>query len=628
MYPIFFGYENPVFSGFSGSFYWCPNLGGGVYGPKQLIYQYKQFPQYLPRPCARDMDGDGDLDVFTETGFWFENDGHAQGWKSHEMPVYVYRDGYLLAEDFDNDSDVDAFLVANPNSIPANYVALLLNDGEGRFFDHDWSEPSLKWNFIAPQVLDLDNDQDLDVLFSAQNTIAWWENVSGLPPVSAKCFLDNNRNGQQDSIEAPLPGAALRLDPGGFVAFANAYGIARFYVDTGDYKITYLPGDCRVLTTDSTEYSMHMPLPGPIRLFGFEPDSAQVSISAYLAATAPTRCGFEVPFQASLRNTGCIAQRASFSLRLGPLVKFLNATPWPDFVQGDSLVWHTTDSLLPGEIRPIRFSLQMPGPDQIGQTMRLRGRSWPSAAPGKVKHSEFKSVVNCAYDPNDKMVNYATVPPNYDPDEWELAYTIRFQNTGTDTAFRVIVRDRLDTLLDWSTFRPIAASHPMRTSLSLTDGEAVFQFDNILLPDSNVNEPLSHGFVQMAVRLKSGLPAGTVVKNQAGIYFDFNPPILTNVAETNIQVPSSTAAPGNPWLISVSPNPSPGFFTVELPQPASPGMSFCVTDLAGRLVLQKHTEAGNERQTVQAGDLPDGLYFLQVVQDGRVLAVEKFVKQQ
>ncbi len=67
--------------------------------------------------------------------------------------------------------------------------------------------------------------------------------------------------------------------------------------------------------------------------------------------------------------------------------------------------------------------------------------------------------------------------------------------------------------------------------------------------------------------------------------------------------------------------------TVELPQPAAPGMTFRVTDLAGRLVLQKQTEAGSQQQTVQTGDLPDGLYFLQVVQDGRVLAVEKFVKQ-
>ena len=79
--------------------------------------------------------------------------------------------------------------------------------------------------------------------------------------------------------------------------------------------------------------------------------------------------------------------------------------------------------------------------------------------------------------------------------------------------------------------------------------------------------------------------------------------------------------------LRIFPNPNPGLFTVELPQPATPGMTFRVTDLAGRLVLEKQTEAGSQQQTVQAGNLPDGLYFLQVVQGGRVLAVEKFVKQ-
>ena len=605
------------FSGFSGSFYWCPNLGGGVYGPKQLIYQYKHFSLYLPQPCARDMDGDGDLDVSTEFG-WFENSGHAQTWKPRGVANTGLVNSAYLPEDFDNDSDTDIFFVQNTGFSPAssNAVFLFKNDGEGRFFDSDWSDFSLKWDYLDTHAADLDNDNDLDILFSAKNTLGWWENVSGAPPVSAKCFLDNNGNGQQDSTETPLPGVALRVTPGELVAFTNEYGIARFYVDTGDYEITYLPGDCRVLSTDSATYSVHSPFPGPARPFGFKPDSARVGIGAYLAAATPTRCGFAVPFQVSLRNTGCIAQPASFSLRLGPLAGFLDAYPWPNLVQGDSLVWHTTDTLLPGEIRPIQLLLQMPGPDQIGKTLHLRGRSWPSAAPGKAELSEFKSVVNCAYDPNDKLVNYAMVPPNYNPETWELAYTVRFQNTGTDTAFHVTVRDHLDPLLDWSTFRPIASSHSMRPSLQLADGKAVFQFDNIQLPDSNVNEALSHGFVQFAVRLKNGLPAGTLVQNQAGIYFDFNPPVLTNVAETRIQTLSATSVQGGEFGVSASPNPTSGLFSIELPGPAEADMVLRVFDLGGRLVLEKPADPGSRRQTVQAGGLPAGLYQFRIT-DGK-----------
>ena len=79
--------------------------------------------------------------------------------------------------------------------------------------------------------------------------------------------------------------------------------------------------------------------------------------------------------------------------------------------------------------------------------------------------------------------------------------------------------------------------------------------------------------------------------------------------------------------IRIFPNPNPGTFTVELPRPAGPGMAFRVIDLTGRQLLGKPVETGSMRQIVLAESLPAGLYFLQVVAEGRVLAVEKFVKQ-
>lgn len=79
--------------------------------------------------------------------------------------------------------------------------------------------------------------------------------------------------------------------------------------------------------------------------------------------------------------------------------------------------------------------------------------------------------------------------------------------------------------------------------------------------------------------------------------------------------------------LRIFPNPNPGSFTVEMPEPARPGTLFRITDLAGRLVQEQKTEPGNTQQTVRATELPTGLYFLQVVSEGKVLAVEKFVKQ-
>ena len=78
---------------------------------------------------------------------------------------------------------------------------------------------------------------------------------------------------------------------------------------------------------------------------------------------------------------------------------------------------------------------------------------------------------------------------------------------------------------------------------------------------------------------------------------------------------------------SIFPNPTKDIFTVELSTPAQSNMRFRVVDLIGRMILEKPIEVGNTQQTVSASDLSEGLYFLQVVLDGKVVGVEKFVKQ-
>jgi len=78
--------------------------------------------------------------------------------------------------------------------------------------------------------------------------------------------------------------------------------------------------------------------------------------------------------------------------------------------------------------------------------------------------------------------------------------------------------------------------------------------------------------------------------------------------------------------LRISPNPNNGTFTVILPQPATAGMLFRVTDISGQLLLEKRVEGGHTEQRIAAHVLPEGLYFLQVVSEDKVLAVERFVK--
>jgi len=140
----------------------------------------------------------------------------------------------------------------------------------------------------------------------------------------------------------------------------------------------------------------------------------------------------------------------------------------------------------------------------------------------------YCGIVTGSYDPNDKrgfplgITNQNHIQPNQ-----QLQYVVRFQNTGTDTAFTVVIRDTLDTDLNIFTVAPGVSSHNY-TFRKYGPRVLEWTFDNIMLPDSTTDEPGSNGFVTFTVDQVPDLPNGTLINNQADIYFDFNAPIITN----------------------------------------------------------------------------------------------------
>jgi sugar lactone lactonase YvrE len=159
----------------------------------------------------------------------------------------------------------------------------------------------------------------------------------------------------------------------------------------------------------------------------------------------------------------------------------------------------------------------------------------PPNAPGP-ETAEDCQPIRDSYDPNDKqVVPTGTTAQHYTPTGAPLRYQIRFQNTGTDDAYRVEVVDTLAADLDLRTLRLATASHPFRLAVS-GHGRPVltFTFDNINLPPAARNEAASNGFVQFSIQPKAGLAARTLIENHADIYFDYNPPVRTNTTANRI----------------------------------------------------------------------------------------------
>lgn len=175
---------------------------------------------------------------------------------------------------------------------------------------------------------------------------------------------------------------------------------------------------------------------------------------------------------------------------------------------------------------------------------------------------EFCGLVMGSFDPNDKAGSPAGLGEDHEilPGQ-RLEYMIRFQNTGNDTAFTVVIRDTLSMDLDIFSVVPGVSSHQNTFTMH---GPRVLEwrFDNILLADSNVNEPASHGFVVFQVDQVNDLPLGTVINNTAAIYFDFNEPVITNTTFHMVNVPQypdiSTGIAGadNTGSLQIWPNPN------------------------------------------------------------------------
>jgi len=192
-----------------------------------------------------------------------------------------------------------------------------------------------------------------------------------------------------------------------------------------------------------------------------------------------------------------------------------------------------------------------------------------------------------AYDPNDKT----GYPLGFGDDNGinpgtRLDYAIRFQNTGTDTAFTVVIRDTLPLELDLATLKLDAASHEFEATL---DSQRVltFVFENILLPDSTTNLAESQGVVQFSIDHDPTLSPGSIIRNEAAIYFDFNEPIITNKTRhviTKDGLPVSTRAEmARQVTLEVYPNPTDGVLNVRVPlADVGPEDELQVTDLYGR----------------------------------------------
>jgi hypothetical protein len=322
-----------------------------------------------------------------------------------------------------------------------------------------------------------------------------------------------------------------------YSTFANALGEYVITVPEGTYTVSTTP----INQIDVLPISQNVTFAGNSStetidfcgVFNEMIDDVAISI---LPLNQP-RPGFEARYTIVLENQGTTLQSGTIELAFDSTnLNFTSATLPPTAQSTNTLTWNYTD-VVPSESVTIDvfFTVFTIPTTNLGDILNftVTAPSTTDVNPDNNQSSISQTVIG-SYDPNDKRVLEGEHVLIEDIDEY-LTYIIRFQNEGTASAINVRIVDFMSDLIDWTTFQPIDASHAY--SIGLVTGEdpqLEFFFDNINLPDSTTDEPNSHGYVAFRVKPKATVQVGDIIDNRAGIYFDFNPPIITNKTETRI----------------------------------------------------------------------------------------------
>lgn len=347
------------------------------------------------------------------------------------------------------------------------------------------------------------------------------------PVVTGNVYYDLNNNGSRDPGELPRQGVRVSVDRGetGFTDL------------NGNYALACLQGN-NVLTVTPPEFYNPIPL-----TVNYNLSSADTLIEEHIALQSNTtadsvrviivpintpRPGFNYAYQVKYENVGTTTLNATLSIAYNTTeLSFINSSNAALVPSGNNLSL-PLNALVPGDRGDFSVNFNVNAATVIGTSISTQATVTATSIVGL---DIAVDTVQGSYDPNDKNAT-ATLTPNEVTSGKFIDYLIRFQNTGTDTAFRVRITDTLSNLLQYESFEMIEASHVCKTTIDSI--YVMFEFDNILLPDSNINEAASHGFVRFRVKPINTLVPNDEIANNASIYFDFNVPVVTNYAITKV----------------------------------------------------------------------------------------------
>ncbi|HKR06809.1 MAG TPA: T9SS type A sorting domain-containing protein, partial [Bacteroidia bacterium] len=433
--------------------------------------------------------------------------------------------------------------------------------------------------------------------------------------IAGKLFIDANSNGMQDAGEVGINNKTITEINTGQFNFSN---------QNGDYLVSVLDSGNFTVFPASINYYTPVPATRNVNFsgiqqtdslndFGFQPAGVFNDLCVHITPLGNFRVNMNANYMINYENVGTTTLNGTVIFFPDNDVTFVSANPTATSVTTDSVVWNV-GTLTPFQTGSILVTVHVNAGTPIGTLINSSVVIEPVAGDANTacNYNSWEVFVTGAVDPNAILVDRDTVLTTELSSPPYLNYIIYFQNTGNDTAFNARVLNNIPQMLDVNSFEFVSSSHPLNINYGAHARLMEFTFDNILLPDSNVNEPASHGFIRYRIKPLSTLVSGDQIKSNAAIYFDFNQPVLTNTAMTEIVLPTGISSQ---WSVvsgqlKVFPNPAGEELIVKSDLLTGKNTEVKIYDLFGREVFQSSIFNLQSSIKINVSGFSQGIYLV------------------
>ena len=212
------------------------------------------------------------------------------------------------------------------------------------------------------------------------------------------------------------------------------------------------------------------------------------------------------------------------------------------------------------------------------------------------------------------------LPYEIDDDIPFISYEILFTNTTSDTAFCMTIENEIPDELEITSITHPFSSMPFEVYIH--DKTMYVNYESIVFPDTGTSEMRSYGFLQYNIQLKDGILPGTVIDNEAKIYFNNYDPISTNVVSHKVVEETGIEDNDEPLSFVIAPNPNNGTFTIVFSKDNSENRcDLTIFDLVGTEVYQALDLQTN---VINVNELAQGVYLVKL-NVGGIISTRKMV---